>query len=48
MRVIKTLAKQMELATLGKLFIIVNASYKAVAPDAVKTMQGVKFYARTK
>lgn len=48
MRVIKTLAKQLELATQGKLFMIVNASYKAVTPEGVQSMQGVKFYARTK
>ena len=48
MRVIKTLSKQLELATQGKLFIIVNASYKVVNPESVKSMQGVKFYARTK
>jgi hypothetical protein len=48
MRVIKTLSKQLELATQGKLFIIVNASYKAVTPECVHAMQGVKFYARTK
>lgn len=48
MRVIKTLAKQLELAEQGKLFIIVNASYKAVTPEGVKAMQGVKFYARAK
>ena len=48
MRVIKTLSKQIELSKEGKLFIIVNASYKAVTPEGVKVMQGVKFYARTK
>lgn len=48
MRVIKTLAKQLELAQVGKLFIIVNASYKPVTPEGVKAMQGVKFYARAK
>jgi hypothetical protein len=48
MRVIKTLSKQIDLAAQGKLFIIVNASYKAVTPEGVRAMQGVKFYARAK
>jgi hypothetical protein len=50
MRVIKTLAKQLELARIGKLFQIVNCGYVAVTPEHVMAAQGqsVKFYARNK
>ncbi len=47
MKVIKTLRKQLELASQGKLFIIVNCAYLKVTPDDVIAMQGVKFYTRT-
>jgi hypothetical protein len=46
MRVIKTLAKQVELAEAGRLFIIVNCTYLKVSPADVHAMQGVKFYAK--
>lgn len=50
MRVIKTLAKQIELARLGKLLQIVNCRYVAVTPEHVMAAQGqnVKFYTRNK
>jgi hypothetical protein len=50
MRVIKTTAKQMELAAQGKLFIIANCAYVAVSPEHVAMAQGTgqKFYARMK
>ena len=48
MRVIKTLSKQLELATRGQLLTIVNCAYVTVTVDYVKATQGqnVKFYAR--
>ena len=48
MRVIKTLSKQLELATKGSLFIISNCAYVRVSPEHVKASQGhnVKFYAK--
>jgi hypothetical protein len=50
MRVIKTTAKQLELAAQGKLFIIANCAYVPVSPEHVTLAQGTgqKFYARTK
>ena len=50
MRVIKTTAKQLELAAKGLLFIIANCSYVRVSPEHVKASQdqNVKFYAKTK
>jgi len=48
MRVIKTLAKQLELAARGQLFQIINCAYVRVSVDHVKAAQNqnVKFYAR--
>lgn len=50
MRVIKTIAKQLELAAVGELFAIVNCAYVRVSVDHVKAAHagahGVKFYAR--
>lgn len=48
MRVIKTLAKQLELAARGQLLQIINCSYVAVTPEHVLAAQGIgiKFYAR--
>lgn len=48
MRVVKTLSKQLELAAIGRLFIIVNCAYVAVSAGHVKAAQnqGVKFYAK--
>lgn len=48
MRVIKTTAKQIELASKGLLYIISNCAYARVSPEHVKASEGqnVKFYAR--
>ena len=50
MRVVKTYNKQIELASIGKLFCIINCSYVLVSPDHVRiakeTGQNVKFYAK--
>ena len=48
MRVIKTLAKQLELAARGQLLQIINGAYVRVSVDHVKAARGqnVKFYAR--
>lgn len=48
MRVIKTIAKQLELADKGLLFIIANCAYVRVSVEHVRASQGqnVKFYAR--
>lgn len=50
MRVVKTIAKQLELAAQGKLFIISNCAYVAVSPEQVTSAQGTgqRFYARPK
>jgi hypothetical protein len=50
MRVIKTLAKQMELASQGKLYIISNCAYVKVSTEHVLNSQGhnVKFYGKVK
>lgn len=50
MRVIKTLSKQLELASQGKLYIIANCAYVPISPEHVTLAQGTsqKFYARTK
>lgn len=48
MRVIKTLAKQIDLAARGQLLQIINCAYVRVTVEHVKAAQGqnVKFYAR--
>ena len=48
MKVIKTLSKQLELASKGLLFIIANCTYIQVSPEHVSNAQGhaVKFYAK--
>lgn len=46
LRVVKTLAKQLELASLGRLFIISNCAYVKISVEHVKNAKGhnVKFY----
>lgn len=46
MRVVKTFSKQIELAKLGNLYIIVNCAYVSVSPEECISMQGVKFYTK--
>ncbi len=48
MRVIKTLAKQLDLAARGQLWQIINCEYIRVSVEHVNAAQGqnVKFYAR--
>lgn len=46
LRIIKTINKQLELAALGRLFIISNCSYVRVSVEHVKNAIGknIKFY----
>lgn len=46
MRVVKSLSKQKELASKGKLWIISNCRYVPVSPEECASMQGVKFYTK--